>query len=936
MAPWNLGLELGRTSIAAAVARGPAAELVSATADTDHLTTPAVVYAAHGRFCTGSAAERRAIGSPDRLATNILDHIASGGPVLIGGTSYSAAVFLGAMVHSVLVHLTNNEGEPPRRVTLTHPTTWAADQVAALADAVRPATRGTGALELLPNLVAATIGHVATHPLGDGAALAIVDVGATGFETAVIGRRGHQLLLLSPQVEHGAVGGNDFDTAVVDHVDHVAGGAVRAIDTTSLQGKITLARLRRDCRRAKEALSAAHSVAITAYLPDGPVPVRLSRTAFEAAIRPQLDVVIEAVARTLRSVPDVHLQALVLTGDSTQIPLLQRLAAAITDAPEVAVDLRAAARGAAAPLLDERCTITAMPQLPGILSAADRADVTAQRSAQFPAQLEDIFTDARRSTLVDDPPPQTSGDTLPNPGSPGEPAPLETDRTRLAPPVNGAPGRPPALLDKDVDHTPTQLPASTPRPAPGRPGPPPDDARIFVPGAATSDGAASRLAMTASDVPDDGDATGTGWSVGWPPVAASGSADLGPAGPQTDHWPQPQNTSSRTPRSTSRTLLGSAAAAVILVAVLVLLLLVAVPGLRRAVAAPPAAPTAAPTQGGAGALVSPAPPTAPTRPNTASVDRPGIGALIPVGPTPGFAAASPSGRLVYVANRGGGQPTGGLLTVIDTSTDAVTAHIPIPDGPARYLAFSPDGTRLYVSVSTASGRGPDKVDVVDTSSNTVITAINVGLRPTALAVAPDGSEVWVPNHDSGTVSVIDAQTNTVAATIHVPPNPHWVAFSADGRRVYTADHESNLVAVLDARTRSVIDTIPVGSSPHSVAVHPTQPLVANVNYDGNSVSLIDTTDDSVLTAGPACRATCTTTKVGSHPQDLGWSPDGQHLYVTNVGDGTVSTISMATRAVTATIPVGASPTSITVLPSGEKAYVTNLDDGTVRVLELAR
>ena len=134
---------------------------------------------------------------------------------------------------------------------------------------------------------------------------------------------------------------------MLELVDRATDGAVSALDTTSLQGQITLARLRRDCRLAKEKLSTAPSVDITAYLPSGAATVRVSRTEFDNAIRPPLEVLIGAVVRALRGSPGAPLQALVLTGGSAQIPLLQRLAGAIKDGPEVTTVHHAAARGAA-------------------------------------------------------------------------------------------------------------------------------------------------------------------------------------------------------------------------------------------------------------------------------------------------------------------------------------------------------------------------------------------------------------------------------------------------------------------------------------------------------------------------------------------------------------------------------------------------------------
>ena len=93
------------------------------------------------------------------------------------------------------------------------------------------------------------------------------------------------------------------------------------------------------------------------------------------------------------------------------------------------------------------------------------------------------------------------------------------------------------------------------------------------------------------------------------------------------------------------------------------------------------------------------------------------------------------------------------------------------------------------------------VGVLDTTTNAFITTVPVGVRPFALDITPDGKKVYVPNHDSGSITVIDTATNTVVDTIKVAPNPHWVDISADGKTLYAANHESNLVSVIDTDHR---------------------------------------------------------------------------------------------------------------------------------------
>ena len=997
--PYAVGLELGLASIAAAVADGSTVAVVPTTADVDRPETPAVVYAAHGQFATGADAERRAIGSPDRLATGILNLVAERAPVLIDGATHPADAVLGTMVHHVLAHISGSYGGPPQRVTLTYPTHWTPDQVAALADALRP-VMPAGTMQLRPNLVAAAIGYGSLNPVDDGTAVALVDVGAAAFEVAVVGRYGNEILLLTQHVEHGAIGGQRFDDALLAIVDRATDGAVSALDMTSLQGQITLARLRRACRLAKEKLSTASRTDITAYLPGGTATVRVSRTEFEAAIRPELEVLVGAVVRALRSAPTPP-RALLLTGGSAQIPLLQRLVEAIKDGPEVVTSPHAAARGAAivgAPLgaaagpavgqaappppgagagppdpaapADTSPSATtpaaadhARPPRPSAPSPADPAGTGngaggaggaagGEAGGRSPTATASPVTGPPVNPRADGPVPQGQGLAAPD----GPTSAAVASLVGLTTPTNGsvagaerpAPPAPPgaAALPPVLAHpAAAAAPAGTAQEAGGAPSWPPPPGQTWPVGP----GPTGAWPAAPGDMPAEA------WPApapGWPGSSdVAGGAQLAPQhgyppanGPApTDHWPA---SASSSPRPAGRRVLMMAAlAGVAGLVLLVVYLFTAGPWGTGGAAADPDPPAAgpAPDAGDSATFVVPIPPSAgPAAPpdgaagstTAPSVDRPTVVGVVSAGTTPGFAAVSPSGGQVYIANRAAGQASGGLLTVLDAATDIVTGRIPIPGGPAQYLAFSPDGSRLYVSIFTDSDRGPHQVAVVDTASNTVTASIDVGTRPYALATSPDGSQVWVPNHDSGTVSIIDTRTNTLVADVRVPANPHWVAFDPDGEKAYTANHESNLIAVLDTATRSVVAQIPVGLSPHSVAVHPTQPLVATVNYDGHSISLIDTVTETVVGADPACRGGCTTLAVGRHPQDLAWSADGAHLYVTNVHDHTVSVIDVVDRQVTATVPVGRTPTSVVVTPAGDKAYVTDLDDGTVHVLKL--
>ncbi|MGR6964838.1 CHAT domain-containing protein [Geodermatophilus sp. URMC 61] len=305
-------------------------------------------------------------------------------------------------------------------------------------------------------------------------------------------------------------------------------------------------------------------------------------------------------------------------------------------------------------------------------------------------------------------------------------------------------------------------------------------------------------------------------------------------------------------------------------------------------------------------------------PVSPSVPVPSIGSVVAAGDTPGYVVASPSGRQLYVANS-----DAGTVTVVDTERDQVTEQIPVPIGSPRFLAFSPNGRAVYVSLYDEDS-GDGAVGVLDTRTLTMAPPIPMDGEPWAPAVTPDGARVYVPDGGSDTVAVIDTATFRLLSRIPVPPVPHSIEFTPDGTRGYIADRDSGVVAVIDPTTDTVLREVPVAAGPHSVAVNPDRPLVASADFDADVVTMIDTTTDAVVATVP----------VGDGPQDVTWAADGRFAYVANVRSGTVTVISADSSRVTATLPTGVQPTSVAVLPDGSRGYVTHVGDDSLRVLYL--
>jgi YVTN family beta-propeller protein len=413
--------------------------------------------------------------------------------------------------------------------------------------------------------------------------------------------------------------------------------------------------------------------------------------------------------------------------------------------------------------------------------------------------------------------------------------------------------------------------------------------------------------------PDATTTVGVPFDYDGPPPPA-GPSPGGPAGPPPYGPPDPPPAG----RPSSRRKL------VVLLAVIVLLVAAAAGGavwlLSRGStststpeAGVPSATPGVPTGNGPAIIESPVAPLA------RSIDTPTVGPTVQANATPGYMEIAPNGKYAYIANR-----EAGVLSVFDTTRNTVTGTIKVPQGGPQFIAFAPDGKTAYVSIFN-NQRTVNLVGVLDTATSTFTKMVPVGIRPFALDVTPDGKRVYVPNHDSGSITVIDTATDDVVDTIKVAPNPHWVDISTDGKTLYAANHESNAVSIIDTGTDKVLTTIPVGQSPHSILRHPTKPLLFNVNYDSSSMTVIDTNTNKVIQTIPT----------GSHPQDISLSSDGEHLYIAAVDDNAIQVFSMKTMSIVSRIPVGRSPTSVAVGRDGRQAYVTNLADGTVTVLNLA-
>ena len=117
---YGLGIDLGTTFTAAAVARDGRVEVVGLG---NHAAAiPSAVLLRHdGEMLVGDAAMRRGQQEPARLAREFKRRLGDAAPIILGNTPYSSERLMAAVIRYVVDAVSERQGEPPDRVAIAHP-----------------------------------------------------------------------------------------------------------------------------------------------------------------------------------------------------------------------------------------------------------------------------------------------------------------------------------------------------------------------------------------------------------------------------------------------------------------------------------------------------------------------------------------------------------------------------------------------------------------------------------------------------------------------------------------------------------------------------------------------------------------------------------------------------------------------------------------------
>ncbi len=208
-------------------------------------------------------------------------------------------------------------------------------------------------------------------------------------------------------------------------------------------------------------------------------------------------------------------------------------------------------------------------------------------------------------------------------------------------------------------------------------------------------------------------------------------------------------------------------------------------------------------------------------------------------------AANPAGTKAYAALRGTSK-----VAVVDLATNGVSYSGVLGGGGTVFsTAVSSDGAYLFVGTSNwlyrlnasslavidslaastpihfaihptqnllyVSNNGSGLVDEVDWTTMTVVRSFNDGGGCQALAIAPDGSKLYVANEAAGSVAPWDLGTGVKGTPISIP-GAYGLALS--GNTLYISASGSGTVYAINRTNGSSVFTLSVGGIPRRMSI----------------------------------------------------------------------------------------------------------------------
>jgi len=195
--------------------------------------------------------------------------------------------------------------------------------------------------------------------------------------------------------------------------------------------------------------------------------------------------------------------------------------------------------------------------------------------------------------------------------------------------------------------------------------------------------------------------------------------------------------------------------------------------------------------------------------------------------------------------------------------------------------------RVLIFQTNSAG---DNVHVIDPVTNTVVGVITGIEANHGVAVAPDGSRIYISDEAESSLDIADGTTFKVIKRIRLSGHPNNIAIDRDGRRVYVGIiQEPGGVDVIDTATLQRLKTIPTKGTIHNAYVTPDGKFVVAGSIQGKTINVIDAASEQP--------AWVIDMDLGIRPMAFSWNADGstKWIFVQLTGFNGFAVVDFATR-----------------------------------------
>lgn len=275
----------------------------------------------------------------------------------------------------------------------------------------------------------------------------------------------------------------------------------------------------------------------------------------------------------------------------------------------------------------------------------------------------------------------------------------------------------------------------------------------------------------------------------------------------------------------------------------------------------------------------------------------------------GILAISPDGTQMVSTSGYGGDGTIRVYSLADPENPTITNNITAPDSYAVNAIYSPSGNHFYVSSVESDFSSSTITRYVSATPGTSasVTGFNQTF-PGGLAFNSDGSELYVSNVISGSLSVINAATNTQTSTFSTGGATFAgsIILASNNNDAYISATNQDAIIPVDIGGASAGSSITVGDGPQGLTFNEDESRVIVVNTVTNNLSSINTTTDTVVDT--------VSTGASTNPRVPVFNSEYSKLYVTFNGTDQVGVLDPVTFATNSTITVGDQPWGLALGP----------------------